>query len=469
MPTYEESESLVPLLQSEDVDPSGFQSREDIEEASPLVSAKSLSYYFQRIWKSHRRKRVVVLAALSAAFIIIIIILSIAFRGAATIPEPEEVEEEFAKDPRLEKYQTLNDTLLCGDWTTPDVRSPISTVSFNLYSSVNLTFFLTRGNPINGQIIIHPERLESPDHIRVDITAKHNDLGRKQLQLSKACLAGQDNEHGIMIWADPQTTFSDVTYEIRVHLPDIRDFHDISTDFTNSAVLHDFTVPLDLFSPTSFDILRIATRNAKITGELFSSQIYIHTTNAEVKGIFAASDVIQIQTSKAPAYITVITVAKHAEAETSVSIRNKDAAIIVADISILSRFDHATLNASVHTTNGNLIINGHSRIDMPDKAIFLLNASTSNAPASLHLPKEFQGTFNMSTTSGTASLKLNSDQRDRDGQKRVVSMDIANAKAHKAGKLYWGGEPPESDQGDVKLKTSKKDVTISGVHPGNDR
>jgi len=125
-----------------------------------------------------------------------------------------------------------------------------------------------------------------------------------------------------------------------------------------------------------------------------------------------------------------------------------------------SDFSHTKLNASMYTSNGNLSIFS-PRFGMPaEKPIFLLDASTSNAPVSFYLQPDYEGTFDLETTIGTASVDYNPDERDGKGRKRVVDMHGANEKSHKAGSIYWGDEPPKEDQGDIRLRSTKKDVVI---------
>ncbi|KAF5369013.1 hypothetical protein D9758_002999 [Tetrapyrgos nigripes] len=464
MSARDDPDSSVPLLQDDDLNAGVNQLRTDVEGQTSVVPRYHSS--FKRTWKKHPRKCIVFSVAFAAALIALLLAIFVVVPKRTPNTEHEDVEDGFAIDPRLEKYQMLNDTLVCPDWTEIPGNSTTSTASFNLPSSTDLTFFLTRGSPITGQFAIANERLGLNEDIKVDVFARHYDTGngRKQLQQSKACFAGQQNEQGIMIWADPETTFSEISFEISVHLPNIQEFRDISTDFTNSAVTHTMDIHFDLWRPTSFGVTRFAARNASMDiGALLSPKIYVHTNNAEIRGFFGASEAIQIQTNNAPILATIFTAGNHSGAQASLSIKN-DNGPITAAIAMVSDFSHNELDASLHTTNGDLIIDT-PRYGMSDKAVFRLDASTSNAFAFLSLPMDFQGTFDLSTTAGTASLVLDPDQRDGKGRERVMEMDKVNEKAHKAGKVYWGEEPPKSEQGNIKLRTTQRDVTVSGVDP----
>lgn len=140
---------------------------------------------------------------------------------------------------------------------------------------------------------------------------------------------------------------------------------------------------------------------------------------------------------------------------------------LVAFLTIASDYTHVTLNASVHTSNAPLQIYT-PRMPMPYPSIFVLNASTSNAPATLLLHNEFEGTFDLQTSAklGTgpkASLEVGTGGRDpaNDGRQRVVEYDRrGNERGHKFGKIFWGKEPAPEEMGEVRLATTGKDVII---------
>ena len=118
------------------------------------------------------------------------------------------------------------------------------------------------------------------------------------LKNTKACFAGQTNggheEQGILLWvscscvqlrytkslpsiqSDPTSNLiapsPHVRFNISVHLPDIRQFNDISTDFTNpgTIIVHEIADVFDLWRPTTFDAVRLNAKNARISAGVCS-------------------------------------------------------------------------------------------------------------------------------------------------------------------------------------------------------
>lgn len=129
-----------------------------------------------------------------------------------------------------------------------------------------------------------------------------------------------------------------------------------------------------------------------------------------------------------------------------------------------SDFDNPKLNASVHTSNGELTV--ITPRYMPYPGVFALNATTSNARGTLWLHREFEGTFDLSTTGGLgggkAVVEWGPDKTDPagKGRSRVLNTDKVNEKAHKVGSIYWGERPPNDNMGDITFKATLKDVVI---------
>lgn len=119
------------------------------------------------------------------------------------------------------------------------------------------------------------------------------------LKNTKACFAGQTNggheEQGILLWvscscillyslyielkinqSDPTSNLiapsPHVRFNISVHLPDIQQFNDISTDFTNpgTIIAHEIADIFDLWRPTTFDAVRLNAKNARISAGVCS-------------------------------------------------------------------------------------------------------------------------------------------------------------------------------------------------------
>ena len=96
----------------------------------------------------------------------------------------------------------------CPSWSTPAPSSDskyTSSISFTLPSDPSLTFFLTRGAPVQGTFTIDRERTPGKE-FKVDVTAEYDDEEKAfdVLKNTKACFAGQTNggheEQGILLW-----------------------------------------------------------------------------------------------------------------------------------------------------------------------------------------------------------------------------------------------------------------------------
>lgn len=68
----------------------------------------------------------------------------------------------------------------------------------------------------------------------------------------------------ILFQADSSTSLQHISFNISVHLPSIREFHDFSTDFTNSVFAHKIGSFFDMWSPTGFGAVHLNARNAPI-------------------------------------------------------------------------------------------------------------------------------------------------------------------------------------------------------------
>ncbi|KAF5368964.1 hypothetical protein D9758_003002 [Tetrapyrgos nigripes] len=255
-----------------------------------------------------------------------------------------------------------------------------------------------------------------------------------------------------MLWADPEASFSHITFDISVHSPTRRAFRDLATDITNGAVLHDVLMDFDWFSHTEFDTVRFNARDApidiKVTGKC--------TTNAEIDVDFVVLyETIQLETSNAPLNATIWAIDDSGNGGNTILLTNSDGPID-ALIAMSSNSTEAIFRASVHTTNGDLNVQS----GMTGRHLLLLEGSTSNAPGFLALPEQYEGTFDISSELGTTSLVFDPDKRDSHGRQRAVDMKVDETE-HKAGKIYWGEEPPNMNQGSIKMSTTQEDVTIT--------
>ncbi|KAI0684500.1 hypothetical protein BC835DRAFT_633066 [Cytidiella melzeri] len=471
-----------PLLSNDEL-ASGDHRNEFEEDTTDDDSPNSARAILQYLWRQRSRRSLFCISApLVATLLAILVVVLLSQPRSVTDVIVPEYDETLAYDARLEKYQTPATAQTCPDWSTPfpspynDFSSAhaqlVSNISFSLPSSTNLTFFVTRGRPVRGNFIIHTQR-STTDEISVDVIAEYDDSldGREALNSAKGCLSGKEDdgsERGFLLWADPksrQDMLDRVRFNISVHLPSNREFHEFSTDFTNSIVAHDVGEFFDLWAPTLFGRLRFNAKNAPmIVRTLITSEAYVSTSNAPFDGGFWVTESAHIQTSNAPIKGQVVAVAQEKAKEISASIRTENAPILAA-LAITSDFTHVKLNSSVHTSNGALQILCPRSSLVAYPSLFVLDASTSNSPASILLHNDFDGMFDLQTTrriwgGGKAEIDLNVG-RDPLGKNRIRNLVFDRQdKAYKAGKIFWGEVPVEESMGDVRLRTTGKDVTI---------
>ena len=142
---------------------------------------------------------------------------------------------------------------------------------------------------------------------------------------------------------------------------------------------------------------------------------------------------------------------------------------VFAAIAITSDFSHVKLNTSIHTTDGELTVYSPRAMVTPYPSVYILYGSTTNAPASLYLHPEYEGSFELSTAGvglgGKAELVWddNAGGRDPAGKGRTRRLDWSDGRKErrwKSGKIVWGEEVEEERMGDVRLYTTGKDVTV---------
>ncbi|KAI0088392.1 hypothetical protein BDY19DRAFT_950658 [Irpex rosettiformis] len=481
-----------PLLQDDEL---GSESplfdndfREQRDESAKPGSVRSRLHLYWR-----RRKRYIVLGLSYTAAVVllaIVILIAIAPKTPGADIDVPPFNETLAYDPRLEKYQSPNDAATCPTWSPPLPHSSLttttntsqftSTISFTLPSDPSLTFFLTRGAPLLGNFIINRDRANGKE-IAVDVIAEFDDeeIGKKVLESTKACFAGRvegdAKEQGVLLWADPALdSFSPsphVRFNISVHLANIREFYDISTDFTNpgTAFAHEIADFLDLWSPTAFGVVKLNARNAAMSvGTMLGPASYISTTNAKIDGSFWISEAAHVQTSNAPVRGTVFALGHGEGSEVSVSIRTENAPVFAA-MAIASDFSYVKLNSTISTSNGALTVIGPRSMVTPYPSLFVLSGITSNAPAIAHLHPEFEGSFDLATAGvgwgGKAEVVWdeNAGGRDPAGKGRTRRLDWSEGRRdrrRKSGRIVWGEEVVQENMGDVRLYTTGKDVTV---------
>ena len=99
-----------------------------------------------------------------------------------------------------------------------------------------------------------------------------------------------------------------------------------------------------------------------------------------------------------------------------------------------------------------------------DNVTYILDASTSNAPAHVLVPYDYEGSFAVQTSGSRAQARVqwDSDVEDPFSKERNRSIVLDEwERGRMAGTMYWGDQIPQrKDLGDIRMRTSEDDVTL---------
>ncbi|KAJ7727226.1 hypothetical protein B0H16DRAFT_1591073, partial [Mycena metata] len=238
----------------------------------------------------------------------------------------------------------------------------------------------------------------------------------------------------------------------------VKNYKDITTDlpmFTHS--IGDF---FDIWSPTSFEVIRLKSADAGIDfGSIVSEAAFIQTTNAEVQGFYGGLE-LGVQTSNAPIKATSLMFGSHDGSESKVTLTTSNGEI-KSLLGFSSDYTNHTLRATIHTTLAPLTIDA-PRL-MTDSR-FVLDASTTVSPATVHVGAEFEGTYDIRTSVVEAEVEVAPDVRDPMGQGRQRTVTVMKERGGRRaqGRVYWGKEG-DSEEGGVKRGSVKVSTSVSPV------
>ncbi|KAJ7102829.1 hypothetical protein C8R44DRAFT_808612 [Mycena epipterygia] len=377
----------------------------------------------------------------------------------------EELVVNIAEDPRLEAYQMPESAEYCAEWApvaaTVSGTAQLASASFELPTAADLLFFLSRG-PVSGHINIVQTTSYSMDPIEVNVTAEYKNP--EDLERTKVCRMGPANEHGVLVWAQPRHPHGDPRRDVRINvtvtLPSgVRNYKDLTTDLP--LFQHAVGEFFDIWSPTSFEVIRLKTSNAAINhGSLMGRSGFIQTSNAKIQGMFSGLE-LSVQTSNAPIGCTAMMFAESAGSESRVNIKTSNGAI-TANLGLISDYKDNVLRAVVQTSGASLTI-GTERLMLAANSSLLLDASTSVGPANVYLYPEYQGTYDLTTSSWARAQVEAKELRDVSGQGRTRTVAKASTGQRTQGIVYWSrdGKPTEGvKRGSVKVTTSKSPVKL---------
>lgn len=367
-----------------------------------------------------------------------------------SVPIPDEEVELVADDRRLEiyKYQTLADNLGCITMTE-------DAMIISLPSDSDLTFFMSRGSPTAGFVHFYSQEDYRADDILVNITAEYED--KEELEKIIVCSGSNGSNAkraGVVLAAFDNPT--DITFNISIGIPDksITRFGDISTDFSNGAFTHIFESFFDIWRPIEFGVVRLKAANAPVyVGGVISHSAFVQTTNAEIQAGFFSVDEIQLRTSNAPLRGTAIGLGQSTGANTNISMITTNGKILAA-LGLASDYPYTTMNASVHTTNGELFV------ELPrwmgDESSVSIDSSTTSGPLKVFLDEGYEGTFDMHSPGGHAML-----QWDTLGRERSLEVTSGrNGTEKMEGRMFWGEDSGDRTMSSIRARTTVEDVWL---------
>ncbi|KAJ7876563.1 hypothetical protein B0H13DRAFT_2055043 [Mycena leptocephala] len=326
----------------------------------------------------------------------------------------------IADDSRLEP----EDADYCAEWFQG--AENLASASFELPAVADLLFFLSRG-PVSGHIDVIQTPNYSRGPIEVNVTAQYHH--GEDLERTKLCrMVPQTNMGFLFGFAEPRHPHGDprqdIRFNITVALPSgVRNYKDITTDLARFS--HSFDLPFDLWSPTSFEVIRLKVSNAAINFGLVGHSAFIQTSNAKAEGFFSGVE-LGVQTSNAPIEVTALMFGETTGAESRVQLKPPMG-------------------------------------DGGKNSGFFLDASTSVGPAKVYLYSGFEGAYDLQTSLAEARIEETTDPSDPAGKGRLRTVTKTTTGKHAQGIIYWSedGEPTEGvERGSVKVTTSVSPVEL---------
>ncbi|KAJ7138254.1 hypothetical protein C8R44DRAFT_767145 [Mycena epipterygia] len=374
----------------------------------------------------------------------------------------------IAQDLRLVPHQTPETAEYCAEWErvvdqVSETAQHLASAAFELPTADDLIFFLSRG-PVSGHIHIDRTTNYELGPIRVNITAEYHDA--EDLERTKVCRMGLENEHGVLVWAEPRHLHDAPRRDVRINMTvvfpaGVRRFNDLTTDL--ALFQHSIGNFLDgNWAPASFAAIRLKTSNVAINhGSLAGIRAgFIQTSNAKVEGFFTGIGDLSVQTSNAPIVSTALMFGVSAGSESRVTLRTSNGAI-TANMGMVGDYKDSVLRAVVQTSNASLTI-GPITQRWSQNTRLLIDASTTVGSAIVSLEPEYEGTYDLQTSLARAQVEAHW-VIDPSGQGRNRTVIERGTGHHAQGSIYWthDGEPNEGVRsGFVKVTTSQSPITL---------
>ncbi|KAI8978246.1 hypothetical protein BD414DRAFT_495016 [Trametes punicea] len=340
--------------------------------------------------------------------------------------------------------------------------SAVSALSFDLPLSADALYIFSRGALSRGSISFVPmvNPLGPHDRLKVDITITYGE--KAALDKVNICLLERYPwQKGIGILTPSAERYLDIlSFNIAVRFPVSRHGRPLEIRaFETDLPFFEHTLS-GLSGIVRFDSISLSTRNAPLHArDLAAAEANLTTVNAHITGTYNITRSIFLRSSNEAIDVDVSLYDNdYTRRDATLTIVNKNAPID-ARLAMHSRLASDSLYSIVaHTTNSPLSLSVHSQ---PPASTLLLDASTSNAPASVALPHTYEGDVQALTSNGHAEVVCGTNAPDPTGNGRryVCEMTEITAGSVKGWK-GWGVKGSDGGSGNVSVVSKNGRVKI---------
>jgi len=391
--------------------------------------------------------------------------------GGAEYPVPDGVKlghcvSEDGWTPALTKFAgNHNKSSALGRGHYPFASE--TTFEFPLSSSA--LSLISRGPFSAGNVDVVTSPDQPKDKVTYRVTVRY--FKEEIRDLAEVCSINRDeDDHGVGIFTPsgpryPSRRIRDTLYfETLVVLPEPEGDSPLIVKKFETDVPNTVQRFADLNTKILFETLDIHGSNTPISVlSLAAIHGKIQTSSGPIRGVFNASDSLELRTSNSPIQVHV-GLTSHDKSEPLLIMKTSNGAL-ESEISLFSSSSSSatettlTYHVEAKTSNSPLTINFATA---PVGSTLDLDASTSNSPAKVSLHSTYEGIFNLSTSIFRPQVVAAEEVEDPKGKerKRTVTIDRINGHNKVDGKVFWGDEEKSEAEGVVKVHTSNSPLIL---------
>ncbi|KAF6746862.1 hypothetical protein DFP72DRAFT_822407 [Ephemerocybe angulata] len=347
-----------------------------------------------------------------------------------------------------------------------DPRPRAQTTTFDLPASGPL-YFLSEGSLSGGDLAITTSADQDENTVGVTVTVYCDE---SLLNLFRVCTTSRrSGESGVGIFTPVDLcccaacTISPVRVKTVITLPQGKRgsplwIEKLETNMQNTSIAIDADQQY-----VSFGYLKLRTVNGAISSTVSATRsLTIETTNGSIEGQYRSSGILGIATTNRPIGQAAFVLENKDASKKSVLNLETSNAPIDADIYLEGDTRNPKYEITAQTSNRPLNLSIQT---MPVDSTLILSGNTSNKSASVSLPAEYQGSFDLVTSRERVDL-VKSTRTDPKGAGRtrvwrISSLGFKGTNA--SGSTYWSKGSDESkiaNYGSVTLLTSNARATL---------